>query len=368
MAACLRLGMVHVGFVTAFRFFSRCKGLRGFHVADALTFCSAARMPPTEGTEADGDADAAESATPAGRKARVARVAALDPSELQTLAKLALVIHNGESANGAPEGTCCTLGQAGKLRSALSAAGKTDLATNFFEFCQQSDEVRATLDLQFVFSTTSETRELGAMKRLFSAMRGGASTVPVANAIDEARQWWCDWRRTDGVAANCFARTVLDQAHKLLASEALRTAHGGKAAAVAKAVASPAAAATAQTIVSNHAARQAVALDFFKKIKEILVKGGADKDAVTSALQRLMGSYNMTAAMTGGDGCQLVARGLVELTEFDATLRATIDAHKPADFPSLVDKAADMADGDMAAAGMSFSTPGRHERARCRHT
>ena len=211
---------------------------------------------------------------------------------------------------------------------------KTELATSFIEFCQQSDEVRAKLDLQFVFSTSSETRELGAMKRLFAALRGGTSTGPVADtwALNEARQWWNDVRKSDAVAANCFAHTMLDHGHKLLTAEAL-----GKAANAAKAAASPAAAATAQTIVDSSAARQVAAIHFFKKIKEVLVNGGAEKDAVTSTLQRLMDSYNMVTALTGGVGCQLVARGLLELTQFDVTLRETIDAHSPADFPSLVE-------------------------------
>ena len=97
------------------------------------------------------------------------------------------------------------------------------------------------------------------MKRLFSALRGGTSTGPVAEALKEADQWWKDVRASDVVAANCFARTMLDHGHKLLTAEALRTAQGGKAAAAAKAVAGPAAAATAQTIVANSAARQVVA-------------------------------------------------------------------------------------------------------------
>ena len=92
---------------------------------------------------------------------------------------------------------------------------KTELATSFIELCEQSDEVRAKLDLQFVFSTSSETRELGAMKRLFAALRGGTSTGPVADtwALNEARQWWNDARTSDAVAANCFARTMLDHGH-----------------------------------------------------------------------------------------------------------------------------------------------------------
>ena len=280
---------------------------------------------------------AAKATTTSARKPRAARAAQLTKIELQTLAKLALVIHNGTSASGSPNGTCCTPEQAAKLRTAVGTEKKTELVTNFINFCQQTDVIRAKLDLQFVFSTSSQTRELGAMKRTFAALRGGeSSSGSTAEAVDDAKQWWEAELASDGVAANCFARTMLDHGHKLLTAEALRPAQGSKAAAAAKAVAGPAAAATAQTIVAISAARRLAATEFAKKIKEVLVSGGCEKDAVTSTLQRLMGAHNMVTALTGGDGSHSVACALLQLTESNVTLCEAIDAEAPSDFPSLV--------------------------------
>ena len=280
---------------------------------------------------------AAKATTTSARKPRAARAAQLTKIELQTLAKLALVIHNGTSASGSPNGTCCTPEQAAKLRTAVGTEKKTELVTHFINFCQQTDVIRAKLDLQFVFSTSSQTRELGAMKRTFAALRGGeSSSGSTAEAVDDAKQWWEAELASDGVAANCFARTMLDHGHKLLTAEALRPAQGSKAAAAAKAVAGPAAAATAQTIVAISAARRLAATEFAKKIKEVLVSGGCEKDAVTSTLQRLMGAHNMVTALTGGDGSHSVACALLQLTESNVTLCEAIDAEAPSDFPSLV--------------------------------
>ena len=280
---------------------------------------------------------AAKATTTSARKPRAARAAQLTKIELQTLAKLALVIHNGTSASGSPNGTCCTPEQAAKLRTAVGTEKKTELVTNFINFCQQTDVIRAKLDLQFVFSTSSQTRELGAMKRTFAALRGcESSSGSTAEAVDDAKQWWEAELASDGVAANCFARTMLDHGHKLLTAEALRPAQGSKAAAAAKAVAGPAAAATAQTIVAISAARRLAATEFAKKIKEVLVSGGCEKDAVTSTLQRLMGAHNMVTALTGGDGSHSVACALLQLTESNVTLCEAIDAEAPGDFPSLV--------------------------------
>ena len=280
---------------------------------------------------------AAKATTTSARKPRAARAAQLTKIELQTLAKLALVIHNGTSASGSPNGTCCTPEQAAKLRTAVGTEKKTELVTHFINFCQQTDVIRAKLDLQFVFSTSSQTRELGAMKRTFAALRGGeSSSGSTAEAVYDAEQWWEAELASDGVAANCFARTMLDHGHKLLTAEALRPAQGSKAAAAAKAVAGPAAAATAQTIVAISAARRLAATEFAKKIKEVLVSGGCEKDAVTSTLQRLMGAHNMVTALTGGDGSHSVACALLQLTESNVTLCEAIDAEAPSDFPSLV--------------------------------
>ena len=280
---------------------------------------------------------AAKATTTSARRPRAARAAQLTKIELQTLAKLALVIHNGTSASGSPNGTCCTPEQAAKLRTAVGTEKKTELVTNFINLCQQTDVIRAKLDLQFVFSTSSQTRELGAMKRTFAALRGGeSSSGSTAEAVYDAKQWWEAELASDGVAANCFARTMLDHGHKLLTAEALRPAQGSKAAAAAKAVAGPAAAATAQTIVAISAARRLAATEFAKKIKEVLVSGGCEKDAVTSTLQRLMGAHNMVTALTGGDGSHSVACALLQLTESNVTLFEAIDAEAPSDFPSLV--------------------------------